>query len=124
MTATAPALAPPARVGNAFGLAAFLLAAAILVVGIATRVVSYAAPVVARDAHLTITALSTVFTVSGVVGLLLGIAAAAVGIVGLTRPGRPHGLAGAGAAVGLFEVGSWIVSFAGTPIVAGLMVTR
>jgi len=124
MTATAPAFAPLARGGNPFGVAAFAIAAVILLIGIGTRVFGYAAPVIARDANLTITTLSTVYTVSGVIGLILGIAAAVLGIIGVTRASRPHALAGAGAAVGLFQVVSWILSFVATPLVASLAVTR
>jgi hypothetical protein len=121
MTAYAPVTAPSPRVGNPFGVAAFLLSAALLLLGVVGRVLSYTAPLIVRDSGSSVSAITAIFTVTGVIGLLLGIAATVLGIIGVTRVGRPHALAGAGAAIGLVQVGSWIVSTIGTPIVGAMV---
>jgi hypothetical protein len=125
MTASAPVTGPaPRTAGNPFGLVAFLLAAALLLLGIVTRILSYALPQIVRDSGASVSTFTLVFAVTGVIGLLIGIAAAILGIVGVTRPGRAHALAGAGLAIGIFQVGAWIVSVVGNPIVGALVTHR
>ena len=124
MTASAPVTASPPRTANPFGLVSFLLAAALVLLGIATRILTYTAPSFAASTGASAASIGLIFTVTGVVGLLIGIAAVVLGIVGVTRPTLPHALAGAGMAVGVFQVVSWIVGTISTPIVAGLVVPR
>jgi hypothetical protein len=121
---TAPAPPAPARAGNPLGVASIVLAAVLVVFGIGTRIIGYAAPSIAASAHLPASSFGVIFGALGGVGLVVGIAAAALGIVGVTRPGLPHALAAAGMAIGIFVIVSWIVSTVSAPLLATLVVPR
>lgn len=103
MTASAPAIA---RTGNPFARASLVLVVVLLVVTLGTRILAVVAPAIAARAHLPVVGISSLLGAAGLVEIVVALAAGVVGLVGVTRPGRPHGLAAAGMGIGFAAAAS------------------
>jgi hypothetical protein len=122
--APAPAGAPPTplRPANTAGTVGFVLAIVLLVVGAIGGVLSTLLPWIVSSAHLPVSSFGAIIAVPNILGLLLGIAAVVLGIVGVTRRGLPHARAGAAIAVGAFVVVSFVVGEAAVAIVPAAVI--
>jgi hypothetical protein len=112
---TAPASAPigapptPVRLPNTAGNVGFVLAIVLLAVSALGGLLATLLPSFIYATHLPASSFGAIIAVPNILGLLLGIAAVVLGIVGVTRRGLPHGRAGAAVAVGAFVVVSSVV---------------
>jgi hypothetical protein len=104
-------VAPPAA-RNPFGVVSIVLAVVLLAVTILTRILTVAAPAMAQSLHLGIGAVSGLLNGVGIVGVVVALAAAVVGIVGVTRPGLPKALAAAGMGIGITAAASYVLVYA------------
>ena len=110
---TAPASAIEPRPRNPFAVVSIVLVAVLLALTLTTRVLTVFAPAIAQSAHLTSSTIGALFSILGGIGVLLALAAAVLGLIGVTRPGLPHGLAAAGLGIGVTSaVGYVLVSLA------------
>ena len=121
MTALTPD-APRAR--NPFAVASIAIAVVLVVVTLAGRVVAIALPAIVQSAHLPVASIAPLLSATGIVGLVLAIAAAALGIMGVTRTGLPHGLAAAGMAIGITSAATFVLVSALDAGVAAALVPR
>jgi hypothetical protein len=121
MTVPAPAAV---RARNPFAIASLVLVIVLMIQTLVTRSLTIAAPSIAASMHLASSSLGTLFGLLGAVGIVIALAAAVVGFLGVTRPGLPHGLAAAGMAVGITSAVSYVLVYAANSAVGALVVPR
>jgi hypothetical protein len=122
---TVPAPAPAAvRARNPFAIASLVLVVVLMIQTLVTRSLTFAAPSIAASMHLASSSLGMLFGLLGAVGIVIALAAAVVGLLGVTRPGLPHGLAAAGMAIGITSAVSYMLVYAANSAVGVLVIPR
>jgi hypothetical protein len=94
-------LAPPV---NTIGRAALIVGIVLGVLQLGATLVGVLLPTLTYRSGVTIGTIGLVNTGIGVALMLVGVVAAVLGLIGLSRPGLPRGAAGAGAALGIATV--------------------
>jgi galactitol-specific phosphotransferase system IIC component len=120
---TAPATASAPR-SNPYAIPAFVLAVLVVVVMLASRVVSVLAPALTYAWHLPIVALGTLIQGLGIIAVAMAVVTAAIGVAGVTRPGRPHGLAAVGLGVGVTAAATYLLNLLASALVVAASTPR
>lgn len=120
--APAPAGAPPSSASNPPGTAAFALAIALAAIGAASAAIAALLPYLVASLRLPVSSIGGILAVPSVLSVAVGLAALVLGIVGVTRPGRPHGRAAAAVAVGAFAVVSTLSGQIAVTVVSAVAV--
>lgn len=115
---------PAIRRGNPFAIPTMALAVLMVVVMIAARVVTLLAPLISYSGNLSIAAMTALIHGTGGFGLGVALATVAVGVVGVTRRGRPRGLAATGLAVGATAAVVYLLTLLSNAIVIASSTNR
>jgi hypothetical protein len=121
MTVPAPAAE---RVRNPFAIVSLVLVVVLLIQTVVSRALAFAAPSIAASQHLTTSSIGLALGLVGGLGVIVALAAAVFGLVGVTRPGMPHGLAAAGLAIGITSAVSYVLVSVATSAVGALAFPR
>ena len=115
VTADAPALAGRS---NPYATWSIGLAIAVTVLAILSRITTFLAPAISARWGLPAGVLGGVLGALGGLGLILAVAAAVVGGIGVRQRDRPHLLAAAGLAIGATAAVTYLLNLVSVTLVA------